>query len=75
MSIYSKKYLDEEIELLIKVFEKKWNSIKVLEKVFILTLLVLNKGSIEKPQNEKTVKIPWVSIIGPKLIKEYKKLV
>lgn len=47
----------------------------MLEKVFILTLLVLNKGSIEKPENEKTEKIPWVSIIGPKLIKEYKKLV
>ena len=79
LSICSKKYLDKETELLIKVFGKKRNSIKVLEKVFKEytndITCVKEKGSVEKPENEKTAKIPWVPILGPKLIKEYKKLV
>ena len=69
-------FLAQEIEFLINVFAENWHRIAVLEKItkeYMNNITsVKEKENIDKIEDDKIVKLPWVPKLGPKLRKEFK---
>ena len=75
--ICSENYLAQEIKFLINVFAENGYSKTVLEKVTKKYINNINskkeRVNIVTTKNDKTVKLPWIPKLGPKLRKEFKK--
>ena len=75
--ICSERYTDEEIQFLIDVFTENGYERKTLEKITRNYLKELQNppGNNNDTSEDisKTVKLPWISIIGPKLRQAFKK--
>ena len=75
--ICSERYIDEEIQFLIDVFTENGYQRKTLEKMTKNYLKVLQNPPVNNQDTSKDiseiVKLPWISIIGPKLRQAFKK--
>ena len=77
--ICSARYLDQEVQFLIDVFTENGyerSNLENISETYIQNLQ--NQTSVKENNNEnneqsKTIKLPWVPIIGPKLRKEFRK--
>ena len=71
LHICSEKYLAQEIKFLINVFAENGHSITILENVtkeYMNNITsIKEKENVNKIKNDKIVKLPWVSKLGPKL--------
>jgi len=70
--ICSEKYLQEEIEFLVKVFAENGHDRDVLKRMVDNYLNTNDPGEEVSTERRKSVKIPWIPKIGPKLRKVYK---
>ena len=75
LHICSEKYLAQEIKFLINVFAENGHTITILEKVskeYMNNIISVKENeNINKIQNDKIVKLPWLSKLRPKLRKEF----
>ena len=71
--ICSEKYLQEEIEFLVKVFTENGHDRDVLKRMVSHHMNPIDPEGVASTERRKIVKIPWIPKIGPKLRKVYKK--
>ena len=75
LNVCLEKYLVQKINILVNVFTENGHNITVLEKVtkeYMNHITSVNeKQHIGTIKNDKIVKLPWVSKLGPKLRTEF----
>ncbi|XP_065684396.1 uncharacterized protein LOC136096749 [Hydra vulgaris] len=71
--ICSQKYLSQEIDFLINTFFENGYNKNNLIKITKNYLDGISKNTTSNQLDQKFVKLPWISIIGPKLRREFKK--
>ena len=76
-TICTEKYLQSEIDFLIDIFTENGHNRNTLTNIATEYLRNINKPKSNDQKNTKNtkniIKLPWVSILGPKLRKEFKK--
>ena len=75
--ICTEKHLQSEIDFLIGIFTENRHNKNTLSNIATEYLRNINKPKSNDQNNTKNtkniIKSPWVSILGPKLLKELKK--